>query len=285
MNPSAQKNDHQNHAVSWSFSRSDCNGKEKDYESGFHYYGARYYWSEVLTGWLSVDPMLDKYPSISPYNYCVWNPIRIVDPDGRDGWDKIAGFCIGIVTNVVPGTGGLRDTYTPTNSTDYNNGLRTADNTSMVVGGAMVTAGAAGMVAGNTMVGAGAAVAVTGVGAPEGAVVAVAGGAVDATAATVGVIGTTVTMQAASNASQGYNRGGQSNATNNRGTTVQSKTLWKSKGKDGAHIDVENPNPNNRKGSIHYQEGKNKYIYNTKTKQFDGAPRRVNKRLQSDKSM
>ena len=57
------------------------------------------------------------------------------------------------------------------------------------------------MVAGNTMVGAGAAVAVTGVGAPEGAVVAVAGGAVDATAATVGVIGTTVTMQAALNAS------------------------------------------------------------------------------------
>ena len=26
-------------------------GKEKDWESGFHYYGARYYWSEVLTGW------------------------------------------------------------------------------------------------------------------------------------------------------------------------------------------------------------------------------------------
>ena len=25
------------------------NGKEKDYESGFHYYGARYYWSEVMT--------------------------------------------------------------------------------------------------------------------------------------------------------------------------------------------------------------------------------------------
>ena len=33
------------------------NGKEKDYESGFHYYGARYYWSGVLTGWLSVDPI------------------------------------------------------------------------------------------------------------------------------------------------------------------------------------------------------------------------------------
>jgi len=60
------------------------NGKEKDYESGFHYYGARYYWSELLTGWLSVDPMMDKYPGISPYNYCMWNPIKLIDPDGRD---------------------------------------------------------------------------------------------------------------------------------------------------------------------------------------------------------
>ena len=58
------------------------NGKEKDYESGFHYYGARYYWSEVLTGWLSVDPMMDKYPSISPYAYCAWNPVILVDPNG-----------------------------------------------------------------------------------------------------------------------------------------------------------------------------------------------------------
>ena len=59
------------------------NGKEKDQESGFHYYGARYYWSELLTGWLSVDPMMDKYPSISPYAYCAWNPIKLVDPDGE----------------------------------------------------------------------------------------------------------------------------------------------------------------------------------------------------------
>ncbi len=60
------------------------NGKEKDYESGFHYYGARYYWSELLTGWLSVDPMADKYPSLSPYSYCVWNPVKLVDPEGMD---------------------------------------------------------------------------------------------------------------------------------------------------------------------------------------------------------
>ena len=59
------------------------NGKEKDWESGFHYYGARYYWSEVLTGWQSVDPMVDKYPNISPYAYCSWNPVVLVDPDGE----------------------------------------------------------------------------------------------------------------------------------------------------------------------------------------------------------
>ena len=60
------------------------NGKEKDHESGFHYYGARYYWSELLTGWLSVDPLMDKYPNISPYNYCEWNPVIFVDPNGKE---------------------------------------------------------------------------------------------------------------------------------------------------------------------------------------------------------
>ena len=84
MNNIAHKTNPQNRPISWSFSPSFFNGKEKDWESGFHYYGARYYWSELLTGWLSVDPMMDKYPGISPYAYCVSNPVRIVDPDGMD---------------------------------------------------------------------------------------------------------------------------------------------------------------------------------------------------------
>jgi len=59
-------------------------GKERDSETGFSYFGARYYDSDLMTGWLSVDPMADKYPNISPYAYCAWNPIRLVDPDGRE---------------------------------------------------------------------------------------------------------------------------------------------------------------------------------------------------------
>ena len=67
---------------------SDSSGKEKDSETGYHYFGARYYNSD-LSLWLSVDPMSDKYPSLSPYNYCAWNPLKIVDPDGMDVSDHI----------------------------------------------------------------------------------------------------------------------------------------------------------------------------------------------------
>ena len=44
---------------------------------------ARHYNSD-LSIWLSVDPMSDKYPGLSPYTYCANNPVRLVDPDGRD---------------------------------------------------------------------------------------------------------------------------------------------------------------------------------------------------------
>ena len=59
-------------------------GKERDEETGYGYFGARYMDHELMTMWLSVDPMSDKYPSISPYAYCAWNPVKLVDPDGRD---------------------------------------------------------------------------------------------------------------------------------------------------------------------------------------------------------
>lgn len=51
-------------------------------QTGYSYFGARYY-SPELSVWLSVDPMSDKYPSLSAYNYCELNPVMLVDPDGR----------------------------------------------------------------------------------------------------------------------------------------------------------------------------------------------------------
>ena len=59
-------------------------GKERDSETGFSYFGARYYDSDLMMGWLSVDPMADKYPSLSPYAYCAWNPVNSTDPNGMD---------------------------------------------------------------------------------------------------------------------------------------------------------------------------------------------------------
>ena len=38
----------------------------------------------TLSIWLSVDPMSDKYPGVSPYAYCGNNPIKYIDPDGKE---------------------------------------------------------------------------------------------------------------------------------------------------------------------------------------------------------
>lgn|GEM_PF-3498725 len=59
------------------------NGKELDEATQLYYYGARYY-DPKLSIWLSVDPLAEKYPSVSPYAYALNNPVKFVDPDGRD---------------------------------------------------------------------------------------------------------------------------------------------------------------------------------------------------------
>ena len=57
--------------------------KEKDEETGYSYFGARYYISDFSI-WLSVDPMSDDYPQQSPFMYCSGNPINRIDPDGMN---------------------------------------------------------------------------------------------------------------------------------------------------------------------------------------------------------
>ena len=73
-------------------------GKERDRETGYDYFGARSYASALLI-WLSPDPLSDKYPEISPYAYCHWNPVKYVDKDGRDDLFDESGTYIEHINN------------------------------------------------------------------------------------------------------------------------------------------------------------------------------------------
>jgi uncharacterized protein RhaS with RHS repeats len=46
------------------------------------YFGARYYLS-AYGRWGSVDPLREKHAGWSPYAYVLGNPLKLVDPDGR----------------------------------------------------------------------------------------------------------------------------------------------------------------------------------------------------------
>ena len=60
------------------------NGKELErlLSLDWYDYGARWY-DPVLARWHAVDPLAEKYPDVSPYVYCMNNPVNNIDPDGK----------------------------------------------------------------------------------------------------------------------------------------------------------------------------------------------------------
>ena len=89
------------------------NAKEFDEETGMYYYGARYY-EPRLNLWMSVDPIYNydprnsenyldgehnggiyNYANLNPYIYCYQNPVKLVDPNGKQA---LAGAIMGGLT-------------------------------------------------------------------------------------------------------------------------------------------------------------------------------------------
>ncbi len=60
------------------------NGKELDLMHGLNTYdyGARQH-DPILARWDRIDPLCEKYYETSPYVYCLNNPVKHIDPDGR----------------------------------------------------------------------------------------------------------------------------------------------------------------------------------------------------------
>ena len=255
----------------------------------FYDSGARFQRNDGI--FLSIDPLAEKYYGISPYAYCAGNPVRYSDNDGNDRKDKVIGFVIGVATNVVPFSTGLRDQYSPTDPSDYNETLRAVDETVLTVGTRLTTGGGGLAAVGATtaLIGGTTIVASAGTAAVEGGAVAVVGAEAVAVGTKASLVGVMLMGNSKANSSAGYEHGKETGS--DKATTTASKKLWDNGNKNNyEHIDVEVPGT--RKGQIHYQDKTGKYIYkngkfyakNPKTGEYtDLAPRRINKKLSNPK--
>jgi RHS repeat-associated protein len=80
--PFGQYMDTRSYNAGFSDARYKYTEKERDGETGYDYFGARYYDARVGR-WMSVDPLAVKYPEWEPYTYCFDKPSGNRDLDGR----------------------------------------------------------------------------------------------------------------------------------------------------------------------------------------------------------
>ena len=73
------------------------NSKELDRVHGLDWYdyGARRY-DPAYCLFTQMDPLAEKYPHLNPYVYCAGNPVRFVDPDGKNPIFNRKGVFLGV---------------------------------------------------------------------------------------------------------------------------------------------------------------------------------------------
>ena len=86
------------------------NGKEEQKEWGVIDYEARMYQAD-LGRWFNIDPLAEKNHLESPFVYVHNNPLKYIDPDGKDGVISITGNTIKVSVNTqVYGSGASNQT-------------------------------------------------------------------------------------------------------------------------------------------------------------------------------
>ena len=77
------------------------NGKELDRMHGLNTYdyGARQH-DPILARWDRIDPLCEMYYNVSPYNYCLNNPVKNIDPNGEEPIEAITAAATTFVVEV-----------------------------------------------------------------------------------------------------------------------------------------------------------------------------------------
>ena len=240
--------------------RDGYTGKEaqnEDFGTCYTDFGARQY-SPALRRWMTPDPLSEKYYGVSPYAFCNNNPVRFADNNGEDWFDKVVGYVVGTATNLIPGTGFIRDWYSPDKSSDYNSALKHTDEAAAALGIGMIGAGTGTMAAGGILATAGVGVTAStaGVGIVIGGPAVAAGAEMAAGGAATASIGGVMVMNSSKNKSDGYERGksnSNTHKTNKSGNQLQ-KAI--EKGKAPKSIDrYDNGKGDYEKPHVHFKDG------------------------------